>query len=78
VSGGVGLTKAATLRTLIALHVRERPVRQRVGRWGPSRDPRWTNPYYAEALSALGGGPASVVSSSLTDAWAFGLHESAG
>ncbi|WP_284352627.1 transposase [Roseisolibacter agri] len=52
--GGVGLTKAATLRALVALDLRERPVRTKQGRWGTSRDPRWHAPYYAEALRALG------------------------
>jgi putative transposase len=79
VSGGVGLTKAATLRALVALHVRDRPVRQRVWRWGPSRDPRWTNPYYAEALRALAvDGAAGVVTSSLVGSCALRAHEPTG
>jgi putative transposase len=79
VSGGVGLTKAATLRTLVALDLRDRPVRQYVGRWGPSRDPRWTNPYYAEALRTPAvDGPASAVTSSLAGPCAVRPHESTG
>lgn len=54
--GGLGLTKAATLRALVAADLRERPVRRDgQGRWGTSRDPRWHAPYYAEALRAPGG-----------------------
>jgi putative transposase len=59
--GGVGLTKAATLRALVAADLRERPARLKSGRWGASRDPRKRNPYYAEALRALGADGNSVV-----------------
>jgi putative transposase len=78
-AGGVRLTTVATLRSLVARDLRDRPVRQQVGRRGPSRDPRWTNPYYAEALCALGGvGSTGEVTSSLVTSCASQAHESTG
>jgi putative transposase len=46
-------TKAATLRAVVAEHLRHRPERKTVGRWGTSRDPRRTNPYFTGALGAV-------------------------